>query len=91
MQSPHGGARRHHGLAPASGHRAGRGQGGEFTVYNSNCRKTTYAAGTAFSESSAVHVGRNEGTMPVGLVATFAAQANRALTLDRPNPGCTVD
>ncbi len=29
--------------------------------------------------------------MPVGLVATFAAPANRALTLDRPNPGCTVD
>ena len=64
---------------------------GEFTIYGSDCQKTTYAAGTAFSESSPDHVGRNEGTTPVELVATFAAPANRALTLDRPNPGCTVD
>jgi quercetin dioxygenase-like cupin family protein len=64
---------------------------GELSVYNSSCRKTTYPAGTAFSESSAVHVARNEGTSPVEVVATFAAPANRALTLDRPNPGCAVD
>jgi quercetin dioxygenase-like cupin family protein len=64
---------------------------GELSLYDSSCRKTTYPAGTAFSESSAVHVARNEGTSPVEVVATFAAPANRALTLDRPNPGCIVD
>jgi quercetin dioxygenase-like cupin family protein len=64
---------------------------GELTIYDSSCRKTTYPAGTAFSESSAVHVGRNEGTTPAEVVVTFAAPANRALTLDRPNPGCSVD
>jgi quercetin dioxygenase-like cupin family protein len=64
---------------------------GELTRYNSNCTKTTYAAGTAFTEDSGVVLARNEGTAPLELVVTYLVPEGRARTLDRPNPGCAAE
>lgn len=66
---------------------------GSLVFYDSHCRATVHAAGSAFVESGH-HAGlvRNESTTtPAVVYATYLVPAgtpNASLRIDKPNPGC---
>lgn len=57
------------------------------------CMEETNTAGQSFVEpagSHHVHIGRNLGTEPVVLTATYFVPAGAPLSVDAPDPGCDV-
>lgn len=66
---------------------------GSFTMYRGNddqCQRTVYPAGRAFVEPGGlddVHIGRNEGSVPVTWVATAILPVGVAGRIDAPSPG----
>jgi quercetin dioxygenase-like cupin family protein len=64
---------------------------GVFTMYHADdpsCTAHTYPAGTAFYEvPEDVHIGRNEGTVPLTWVATAILPRGVAARIDMPVPG----
>lgn len=66
---------------------------GAFTMYHGDdpdCAPHVYPAGTAFIEpggTSDVHIGRNEGSVPVTWIATAIVPVGAATRLDAPAPG----
>jgi quercetin dioxygenase-like cupin family protein len=65
---------------------------GTGTLYHSNCMSTVYSAGSTFTQfPTEVHVFRNEGTIPLLVVATyFSLPPGAPIRIDQPNPGCPV-
>jgi quercetin dioxygenase-like cupin family protein len=65
---------------------------GTFTLYDGDdrkCRPHRYGPGQAFVDEGGghVHIGRNEGTVPVKLLVTFIVPIGAAPTIDVPDPG----
>lgn len=65
--------------------------GGVFTYYHGDdptCTPHSYPAGTAFVETpDDVHIGRNEGSVPLTWVATGILPRGAAARIDMPAPG----
>jgi len=65
--------------------------GGVFTMYHADdptCTAHNYPAGTAFYEvPNDVHIGRNEGSVPLTWVATAILPRGVAARIDMPAPG----
>ncbi|MGV9800075.1 cupin domain-containing protein [Mycobacterium sp. NPDC003449] len=68
---------------------------GTLTHYGPDCRQDgVYAAGTPITDPTGrdhVHLGRNEGTVPVVLLVTYVDKAGAPTSDGAPNPGCPVD
>jgi quercetin dioxygenase-like cupin family protein len=66
---------------------------GAFTMYHGDdpaCAPTVYSAGAAFIETGGprdIHIGRNEGSIPVTWVATAIVPVGVAGRVDLPAPG----
>jgi quercetin dioxygenase-like cupin family protein len=66
-------------------------QAGTLTRQLADCSVETSPAGQAFVEPAGgphVHVGRNLGTAPVVLYATYVLPAGSPLAVEAPDPGC---
>jgi quercetin dioxygenase-like cupin family protein len=66
-------------------------QAGALTRQLADCSAVTTPAGQAFVEPAGVqhaHVGRNLGTEPVVLYATYVLPAGSPLAVEAPDPGC---
>jgi quercetin dioxygenase-like cupin family protein len=66
-------------------------QSGTLTRTMSDCEVETTTAGKSFVEPAGaghVHTGRNLGTEPVVLYATYLLPERAPLSVDAPDPGC---
>jgi quercetin dioxygenase-like cupin family protein len=67
---------------------------GTLTHYKSNCELDgIFATGAPITEASGanyVHLGRNEGTMPLVLWVLYIDPAGSPLAVDAPDPGCQL-
>ena len=61
---------------------------GTLTLFDTDCVRSDYPAGTAFTEQAEhVHIARNLGSVPAQFIATFIIPAGVAPRVDAPDPG----
>ncbi|MFL6057192.1 MAG: cupin domain-containing protein [Actinoallomurus sp.] len=68
-------------------------QSGTLTRFEADCRPRVYPTGSALVEPSGpreVHLGRNLGSTPVALFATYLNPVGGPLAVPAANPGCPV-
>jgi quercetin dioxygenase-like cupin family protein len=68
---------------------------GELTHYAANCQQDgTYGVGEPITDPTGpdhVHIGRNQGTVPVVLEVTYVDQAGTPTSDSAPNPRCDFE